>query len=681
MRLRMKTLTAAAAVLGITLVLAGSPAGISLAKDDGPRSPLVSSAVPVPSSAWYASTAVDDSESANTQLNNAVRFYCATCHGGVAPVRELNLEGFDVSAAADNPVVAEMIVKKLRAEMMPPRPFPRPEGDTLRILAETLERNLDRAASRNVNPGVRPFQRLNRPEYEAAVHNLLGLHVDAGEWLPLDAMDANFDNIAEAQLMSPLLVESFLNAAAEITRMALGDRNAKPTTRTYVNLDYVSQHPWDHVPGAPYGTRGGMVVNHVFPADGYYVIQVGFSWPGNTRLEDIDISLDGERVALLHYENGVGVNRTDQTGRAAAFDGGLATEPVFVRAGQRRVSVAFIRKAEGPYESLMRPHEWALAGTNQGTGATTLWPHIGAVFVAGPTNVAGVSDTPSRQKIFSCRPTTAAEELPCAREIITRMGSEAFRRPVTEDDVTGIMNFYDMGAREGGFENGVRTALEAILSHPNFYFRMEREPSNARAGRNVDVSDLDLASRLSFFLWGLPPDEELLAIAARNRLSGRTLEEQALRMLADPRAEGLATRFAAQWLRLQDIAKVRPDPNFFTTFDENLAQAMRRETELFFYNMVREDRSVLDIFTADYTFVNERLARHYGFENVAGSHFRKVQYPDDSRVGIFGHGSVLVLTSLAGRTSPVMRGKWIMEVILGTPPPLPPPDVPLLFEV
>jgi hypothetical protein len=590
----------------------------------------------------------------------------------------LSLMTFDVEKAAESAPVAERMIRKLRAGMMPPRPFPRPAPDTLLALVETLEKNLDRASARTAGLGSRPFQRLNQPEYEAAIRDLLALDVDASNWLPLDAKDANFDNIAEAQLASTLLIESYLNAAGEISRMAVGDRNAAPVWRTYTRLDYVSQHPWDHVEGAPFGTRGGVVTNHVFPADGYYIFEMVIR-NGNTRIEeDIVLSVDGEKTALLAYERGVQPTLPAPDGRAPA---GLRTEPIFVRAGQHHVAAAFVRKSEGPYEDLIRPHEWALAGGTGGTAAATHVPHMGELTIGGPFEPAGVSDSPSRQKIFTCRPTLTEEVRPCASTIVERLAGEAFRRAPTAEELEGLLAFYDVGAEREGFEGGVRMALEAVLAHPSFYFRLERTPSNAREDRPYRISDADLATRLAFFLWGSTPDEELSALAARGKLSDRrVLEEQTRRMLADPRAEALSTRFAAQWLRLQDLYKVRADANFFPNFDENLSDAMRRETELFFDDLVRNDRSVLDLFRADYTFVNDRLARHYGFSNVSGDHFRKVDYPDDRRTGLFGHGSVLVLTSLAGRTSPVLRGKWVMEVLLGTPPPPPPPNVPTLAE-
>jgi hypothetical protein len=668
----MRVFAAVVGAVGVLLISTSQPEARS---KDAPRIASTAPAPRVPDAAPTA-PAVTLSPADASQLIQQV---CVVCHNDVTRVRDLTLEGFDVSKADANPVVAEKMVRKLRAGMMPPPQAPfRPSPDTIQALAITLESVLDRAARRDRNPGVRPAPRLNRAEYEAAVKDLLALDVNAGNWLPQDEKSANFDNIAEAQIISSLLVEGYLSAASEISRLAVGDRNAAPVKRTYTNSDYVSQHPWDHVPGAPYGTRGGVVTDHVFPADGYYTFGMTFRVDGNTRMEDIDVSVDGERVAFVLYDRGVlsggGFNAQD-------LGGGLATDRVFVRAGQHRVSAAFIRRGEGPYEDLIKPHEWALAGLNNGTGSTTLVPHMRDLVIQGPFEVTGVSDTPSRQKVFSCRPTRAGEERACGLETVARLAQNAYRRPVSDDEVNGLMAFFDVGFERAGFEEGVRMALEAILANPSFYFHIEREPAGAKPGENYRLSEVELATRLATFLWSAPPDQELLDAASRGRLSNdRELERQVRRMLADPRAEALGPRFAAQWLRLQDLYKVRPDPNFFPNYDENLADAMHRETELFFSYLVQQDRPFLEFMTADYTFVNERLARHYGFQNVAGDQFRRVEYPDDTRRGILGQGSVLVLTSISSRTSPVLRGKWVMEVLLGTPPPPPPPNVPRLEE-
>ena len=605
--------------------------------------------------------------------NDVIQDTCVRCHNERRLSGNLSLVGFDVDKADQNAEIAERMIRKLRAGMMPPVGARRPGGDTLQTVVEELERVVDAAASRNPNPGGRTFQRLNRAEYEQAIRDLLLLKVDASEWLQNDQMSANFDNIADVQSLSATLLESYLNAASEISRWALGNRSAPAVDQVYKLPEYISQHPWDHVEGAPYGTRGGMVIDHVFPADAEYVFAMTFNGGRNARLEDVDISIDGERVALLHYtRSGAGAD-----GRGGS---GIRTEPIVLRAGQHKVSAAFIRRGDGPYEDLLRPHEWSLAGGGSGGNGITSLPHLRDLIVSGPYNTTGISETTARAKIFSCRPTVPSEELACAREIVSRLGSEAYRRPLSGNDISGLMNFYSAGSSRGGFEGGVRRVLEAILASPHFVFRFEREPENKEPGETYRLSDLDLASRLSFFLWGMPPDAELLEIAAGGKLSDKEIERQSQRMLADPRSEALGTRFAGLWLRLQDLYKVRPDPNFYPNFDENLADAMRRETELFFYNLVREDKSFLELFSADYTFVNERLARHYGIPGVSGNHFRQVDYLEDQRRGLLGQGSVLVLTSMANRTSPVLRGKWVMEVLLGTPPPPPPPGVPDLDE-
>ena len=605
--------------------------------------------------------------------NDVIQDTCVRCHNERRLSGNLSLVGFDVDKADQNAEIAERMIRKLRAGMMPPVGARRPGGDTLQTVVEELERVVDAAASRNPNPGGRTFQRLNRAEYEQAIRDLLLLKVDASEWLQNDQMSANFDNIADVQSLSATLLESYLNAASEISRWALGNRSAPAVDQVYKLPEYVSQHPWDHVEGAPYGTRGGVVIDHVFPADAEYVFAMTFNGGRNARLEDVDISIDGERVALLHYtRSGAGAD-----GRGGS---GIRTEPIMLRAGQHKVSAAFIRRGDGPYEDLLRPHEWSLAGGGSGGNGITSLPHLRDLIVSGPYNTTGISETTARAKIFSCRPTVPSEELACAREIVSRLGSEAYRRPLSGNDISGLMNFYSAGSSRGGFEGGVRRVLEAILASPHFVFRFEREPENKDPGEIYRLSDVDLASRLSFFLWGMPPDAELLEIAVGGKLSDKELARQSQRMLADPRSEALGTRFAGLWLRLQDLYKVRPDPNFYPNFDENLADAMRRETELFFYNLVREDKSFLELFSADYTFVNERLARHYGIPGVSGNHFRQVDYLEDQRRGLLGQGSVLVLTSMANRTSPVLRGKWVMEVLLGTPPPPPPPGVPDLDE-
>jgi hypothetical protein len=610
-------------------------------------------------------------------LTKIVPQYCINCHNDELKRGDLSFAKFDLAQAGQNQEVVEKMIRKLAAGMMPPPGSRRPTPEIYQTFLRTLEGKMDAAAVARPNPGGRVFQRLNRAEYSRAVRDLLNISVDASSWLPLDSMSANFDNIADEQALSATLLESYLNAAGDVSRMAVGDRTAPPIDRTYTNTSYMSQHPWDQLEGAPHGTRGGMVVDHVFPADAEYVFAVNITSGDNSRLEDIDISIDGERVALIRYENG---QQRDADGRGATP---IPTESVFIKAGQHKVAATFVRRFDGPYEDLIRPHDWSYAGGGSGGAGITTLPHLRDLIVKGPYKTTGLSETPSRKKIFSCRPTSPAEERPCARAIVSRLGGEAYRRPLSAKEIDAIMPFYDQGVVKGGFEGGVTTAIEALLSSPHFIFRLERQPPNVKPGAIYRINDYDLATRLSFFLWGAPPDKELMTLAGRSELGlPATLEKQVRRMLADSRSEALGSRFAAQWLRLQDIDKVHPDPNFFPNFDDNLAGMMRRETEMFFNFLVREDRSVLDLYRADFTFVNERLARHYGFPNIAGNEFRKIQYPDDTRRGVLGHGSVLVQTSYANRTSPVLRGKWVMEVLMGTPPPPPPMDgsVPALEE-
>jgi len=612
------------------------------------------------------------------EQNAVIRRYCVTCHSDARKTGGLSLASFDVARAAEHADVAEKMIRKLQAGLMPPPSSARPDAATHAALVAALETHVDTAAARKPNPGVRAFQRLNRPEYARAIHDLLALDVDAGAWLPLDQKSGNFDNIADAQALSPTLLDAYLNAASAISRMAVGDRDAPTVDHTFTNPGYVSQHPWDHVEGAPYGTRGGIVVDHVFPADAEYVFEVSLVAGANSKFEDVDVSVNGERVALLEYETGPAGGADGRGGR------NIRTEPIPVRAGQHRVAAAFVRRIDGPYEDLIRPHDWSFAGGGSGGPGITTLPHVRDFIIKGPYQATGISETPSRQRIFTCRPTVSSEERPCARQILSRVGADAYRRSLTPGEVDRLMPFFEKGAGNGGFDAGIRTALEAMLASPHFIFRLEREPDTARPGAPYRVADVDLASRLSFFLWGTPPDHELLTLASAGKLSGpasqATLEKQARRMLADPRADALGVRFAAQWLRLQDMDKVHPDPNNYPNFDNNLADDMRHETKLFFNSLVRDDRSVLDLYRANYTFVNERLARHYGFPNVSGTQFRRVEYPDDTRQGLLGQGSILVQTSLANRTSPVLRGKWVMEVLMGTPPPPPPPDVPTLDE-
>jgi hypothetical protein len=611
-------------------------------------------------------------------LDSTVQRYCGSCHNATMRRGNLSLKGYSIANATQSDAT-EKIIRKLRAEMMPPPGSKRPTGDTLLALVETLESTMDAVP---VNPGTRSFQRLNRAEYERVLRDLLGVQVNAGDWLPLDQKSANFDNISDVQALSPTLLEGYLNAAAAVSRMALGDRKAVVSQTLYKTSPFASQHPWDHVEGTPYGTRGGMVVRHTFPADGIYQLRVNVGGGVGRPTEDVDVSVDGERVALLRYDRGV--NRNSESADLPLGADYLLTEPLTIKGGQRTVSVSFVKNVDGPYEDLIKPHEWSRASQGNGAAGTTEPAYLMDVLVTGPTKVLGLSDSPSRRRVFTCAPTASAAQRVCAQSILERLATRAYRRPLNETDRTALMAFYDKGVKTGGdngFEDGVRLGVQAILASPHFIFRFERTPAGVAEGKDFKIDDLELATRLSFFLWSTIPDERLLTLAKQRRLSQPVVfNAEVKRMLADKRAEALSTRFAAQWLRLQDLEKVKPDAFLFPDFDQLLGTAMQKETELFFEDLVRKDRSVLTAFNAESTFVNERLAKHYGIPGVSGEHFRKVAYADDQRRGVLGQGSVLVQTSLGNRTSPVLRGKWVMEVLLGAPPPPPPPNVPDLEQ-
>jgi len=613
------------------------------------------------------------------QQNALVKQYCATCHSDRGKAGGLTLASFDASTVVDHPDVTEKMIRKLRAGMMPPAGARRPEPAVIDAMATTLERTIDKVAAANPNPGRRPFQRLNRAEYAYAIRDLLDLDVDVEAYLPPDTISDGFDNVADAQGFSPTVLEGYLRAASAISTLAIGDPDAAPTEATFKLPRTASQ--MRQVEGAPFGTRGGMSTVHIFPADGEYTFRMllhsiptgqlfGSSVPG----EQIEVSINGERKALVDINTRM--SEADPNGM------NLVTPKIYVKAGPQRVTAAFISRFDAPVDDLIAPIEHTLADTQIGSGfGITALPHLREFAITGPLKVTGVSDSPSRRRIFSCRPTSAAEELGCATEIVKRLASQAYREPVGAADVRSLMGFYEQGRREGDFEDGMRMALQALLASPRFLFRLESVPEGARPGQNYRITEYDLASRLSYFVWGSGPDQELLKLAGERKLrQPGVLEKQVKRMLEDPRSEALSVRFAAQWLRLQDLSKINPDALLYPQYDQTLAAALRRETELLFDAIVREDRNVLELLTADYTFVNERVAKHYGIPNVTGPEFRRVSLEGTRRRGILGHGSVLALTSVADRTSPVQRGKWIMEVLLGSPPPPPPPNVPELEE-
>jgi mono/diheme cytochrome c family protein len=647
--------------------------------------------------------------SAQTESETAlVKQYCATCHNDRTKNNAggLTLASFDAAKVGPDEHVAEVaekMIKKLRSGMMPPPGARRPDAAALASLAGAMEARLDRAAALNPNPGRRPFQRLNRAEYARAVSALLAIDVDVEAFLPPDTISAGFDNVADAQSFSATLMEGYLRAASRISALAVGDPRAGPSEFTYKVPRTGSQ--MHHVEGAPFGTRGGVSVMHTFPADGDYSfrmqlhsIPTGQLFGSTVRGEQIEVSIDGERAAVL--EINPRMSEADPNGM------NIVTPRIHVKAGTRRLSAAFVARFDAVPDDLLPPIDHSLADSQIGAGfGITTLPHLREFAVGGPFRVTGISDTPSRRRIFTCRPTSAAEEAGCATEIIRKIATQAYRGPVTQADLDGLMKFYQQGrfgsptrpeaataeprrssqdtarAEAGDFESGIRMALQAILASPRFLFRLEEAPAVVKPGQNYRITDLDLATRLSFFLWGAGPDDELLKIAQRGTLrTPGVMTAQVKRMLADPKSEALSTRFASQWLRLQDLEKIYPDALLFPYYDYKLGEALRQETELFFDSIVREDRSILDLITADYTFVNERVARHYGMANVNGPEFRRVTIADENRRGLLGQGSILTLTSVADRTSPVLRGKWIMEVLLASPPPAPPPNVPTLDE-
>jgi len=657
-----------------TVAFDGAQAGAT-----APRPAAAAASQPAP--AGPALTAAHTTTLAVADQNALFKQYCVTCHSDRGKAGGLSLASFDAGTAVEHAEVSEKVIRKLRAGMMPPAGARRPDGTALADLAAALETRIDQAAALHPNPGRRPFQRLNRAEYAAAVRDLLGLEVDVEAYLPPDTISDGFDNVAEAQGFSPTVLDGYLRAASAISTLAIGDAKAAPTEANYKVPRTANQ--MRQVEGAPFGTRGGIAITHIFPADGEYTFRMmlhsiptgqlfGSSFPG----EQIEVSINGARVALLDINTRM--SESDPNGM------NLVTPKIYVKAGPQRVAAAFISRFDAPVDDLLAPIEHTMADSQIGSGfGITALPHLREFAVTGPITVTGVSESPSRRRIFSCRPTASTEESACATEIVRRLAAQGYRAPATNEDVRKLMMFYEQGRKDGDFEEGVRMALQAMLASPKFLFRLEEIPAGVRPGQNYRITDLDLASRLSYFLWGAGPDQELLKLAGTGTLhQPAVLEKQVQRMIKDPRSEALATRFASQWLRLQDLVKLIPDYLQYPMYDRTLADALKRETELLFDAVVRNDRPIQELLTADYTFVNERVAKHYGVANVTGPEFRRVAMTDPNRrgLGLLGHGSILSLTSVADRTSPVQRGKWIMEVLLGSPPPAPPPNVPSLDD-
>ena len=587
--------------------------------------------------------------------------YCVACHNARTLTAGLALDGVDPAHVGDDAAVWEKVLRKLRTGMMPPSPRPRPDAATHAALVTYLETALDRAAEARPNPGRPAVQRLNRAEYANAVRDVLALDVDSQTLLPADESGYGFDNIGDVLTVSPGLLERYLLAAAKISRRALGDPTLRPTTAIYKTSPLLAQDGRVSE-DLPFGSRGGLAVRHHFPLDAEYVVRVALR--GRARAgHALEVRLDRERVQR--------------------FDLGERT-PLEVRvpvaAGTRLLGVSFVEALERSLPLDGRPPPPPITSF-----AFTLYPNdpaVERVEVVGPFAGRTPADTPSRRAIFTCHPEAPGDETACAEDIVAALARRGYRRPVTDADTAPLLAAYEAGRRDGhGFEGGIRWAIEALLVSPKFLFRVEEDPADAAPGAPYRVSDLDLASRLSFFLWSSIPDEELVDLAARGALrDAGVLERQVRRMLDAPRARALVENFAGQWLYLRNLRSTAPDATRFPEFDDNLRQALRQETELFVASQIREDRGVHDLLRADHTFINERLARHYGIPNVYGNHFRRVSYRDDRRAGLLGHGSLLTVTSYPHRTSPVLRGKWLLENLLGAPPPPPPPDIPELDE-
>jgi cytochrome c5 len=607
--------------------------------------------------------------------------YCVTCHNERLKTAGLMLDKMDLDRVAEGAETWEKVIRKLRGGMMPPTGRPRPANDDTHKFVSWLESSLDRAGLAKPNPGRATIHRLNRTEYGNAIRDLLSLEIDVTELLPADDESNGFDNIADVLKLSPSLLEQYLSASRKISSLAVGNPSTPVVTQRYAMPPDISQE--DHIEGLPLGTRGGMLIRHNFPLDGQYDFRVfllrnivgymkGLEWP-----HQLEITVDGERVFIAPV-GGDDDNKMSDANFAAAADtiDARLKSRISVKAGPHDVGVAFIRKNSAEYDEPLEVHtrDHDLQNMNG-------IPLIERMDITGPYEPTGPGDTPSRRKVFMCRPAGAADETACARKILSTLARRAYRQATTDADIDLLMSFYQPARKTGNFESGVENGLAFLLTAPKFLFRTELDPVNVPPGGTYRVSDIELASRLSFFLWSSIPDDDLLNVASQGKLKDpAVLDQQVKRMLADRKSDALVRNFAGQWLYLRNLQSSKPDGHEFPNFDDNLRQSFRHETELFFESIIRENRSALDLLNANYTFVNERLARHYGIPNVYGSRFRRVTLTDQNRMGLLGQGSVLTVTSYPNRTSPVLRGKWILENILGTPPPPPPPNVPPLKE-
>jgi mono/diheme cytochrome c family protein len=625
-----------------------------------------------------------------TRYAGVIKQYCAGCHNGrvssSATAQGVVFDTLDLANVGADAAMWERVVRKLRAGAMPPPGVPHPDSATQQALLSWLERRLDTANP--PNPGRPVLHRLNRTEYRNAIKDLLAIDIgDVAALLPPDDSAYGFDTIADFLGVSQVLLERYLSAAGRISSLAVGDKEVVPGSETYTARQDLSQD--QHLDGMPFGTVGGVLANHTFPVDGDYVLQATLyrtnvdQTRGLELPHQLEMTVDGERVFLETIGGAppgnpggadeAATGRGRLLSRSDAIDARLQVR-VHVKAGPRPVTAAFLQRSRGADPRKMQPYRSSF-DTYDATGV----PHIETLVVKGPFNVESAGETPSRARVFSCRPATAAQEEPCARQILSALVRRAYRQPPSVDDLTRTMEFYRAGRKGGSFDSGIQLALQRVLASPKFVLRVERDPASVPAGSAYRISDVELATRLSFFLWSTIPDDELLTLATRDQLRNPlVLEQQVRRMLRDPRATALVDNFAGQWLQLRNLQRATPDNDLFPEFDDNLRHSFKREVELLFGSIMREDRSVLDLLTADYTFVDERLARHYGIPNVYGSRFRRVPVADDARKGLLGKGAVLAITSNADRTSPVVRGKWILDNLQGMPPPSPPADVPPL---
>jgi mono/diheme cytochrome c family protein len=637
----------------------------------------LSSALVCGQSAWGAPTPkpATQAQAADVATQRAVvDKYCVGCHNAKLKTANLLLDQLDMAHLGDHAEVGEKVVRKLRAGMMPPTGMPQPDPAARQGLITWMESELDRSAVAYLPaPGL---HRLNRTEYTNAVRDVLGLEVDATKFLPPDDSTRGFDNIAGALTLSPSLMEAYLSAAGKISRLAIGDVSA-PTQAVFEVPGDTAQNY--HIEGLPFGTRGGILIKYQFPADGEYTFKVkgvtGYFQAvlGGVKGEQLEVTVDGERVRLFDWDKEI----SSTTGN------GKSTQKIAVKAGLHTVGVTFLATNDVPGSELNRPFQRTM-NTPGSIPGFLFYPHVGQVWIEGPYNASGARDTAARQKIFVCHPATTKEEEPCARTIVSTLVKHAYRRPAMASDLTTLTEFYRSGRSDGGtFDDGIEAALQRVLADPEFVYRDEAEPASLASGKTYRVGDLALASRLSFFLWSSVPDDELIDLAAQGKLKDPAmLEKQVRRMLADPKSQALTANFTGQWLGVRSLKTSEPVVNLFPDFDDNLRAAYQREIELFFGSIAHEDRSILELLTANYTFVNERLAKQYGIPNIYGPQFRRVTLPAElyMRRGLLGKGALLTVTSNAARTSPVARGKWFLQTFLGVSPPDPPPNVPAIKD-